>query len=90
MDPFPPPYDFLLGHIPPSYSPVYSYLIGTYTDHDIELARYVPTTFTTPMTAAAARISAPIVDDYVGNPSTIILWHGQTIIDIMDCGGVIS
>ncbi len=70
--------DFLLGHIPPSYSPVYSYIVGTYADHDIDIGSYVPTTFTTPMTAAAARVSAPLVVDYVGNPWTIILWHRQS------------
>jgi hypothetical protein len=80
--------DFLLGHNPPSYSPVYSFLIGTYTDHDIDISSYVPTTFTTPMTAAAARVSAPLITDYVGNPWTIILWHGQSFADTKDCGGV--
>jgi hypothetical protein len=58
--------DFLLGHIPPSYSPVYSFLIGTYTDHDIDISSYVPTTFTTPMTVAAARVSAPLITIMLG------------------------
>jgi hypothetical protein len=71
--------DFLLGHIPPSYSPVHLYLIGTYTDHDIDIDKYVPTSFTTAMTAAAARVFAPIIDNYLRNPWTIILWHGCTI-----------
>ncbi len=71
--------DFIMGHVPSLYSPVHSYLIGTYTDHDIAIAQYVPTSFTTPITAAAARVFAPISDDYLGNPWTLILWHGCTI-----------
>jgi len=72
--------DFILGHIPPTYSPVYSYLIGTYSDHDIAIEDYVPRSFTTPLTAAAARIHAPVYDDYYGNPWTVVLWHGCTIL----------
>ena len=83
--------DFILGHIPPSYSPLHLSLIGTYTDHDLLLDKYVPHSFTTPMTAAAARVFAPIHDDYLGNPWTTIHWHGiQFNICNMDCGGVLS
>jgi hypothetical protein len=83
--------DFILGHIPPSYSPVQTYIIGTYSDHDIAIDKYVPTSFTTPLTAAAARVFAPLPDDFRGNPWTTVLWHGfQSTIDIMDCGGVLS
>jgi hypothetical protein len=71
--------DFIMGHILPPYSPVHSNLIGTYTDHDIAIDQYVRTSFTTPITAAAARVFAPISDDYLGNPWTLILWHGCTI-----------
>jgi hypothetical protein len=29
--------DFLLGHVPPSYSPIYFTIVGTYTNHTIDL-----------------------------------------------------
>jgi hypothetical protein len=70
---------FFLGHIPPPHSPVHSYLVGTYTDHEIAIDQYVPTSFTIPMTTATARVFALLVDNYLGNPWTIILWHGCTI-----------
>ena len=83
---------FILGQIPPPYSPVHLSLIGTYTDDDNDIKQHVPRSFTTPMTAAAARIFAPIYDDYNGDLWTLILWHHglQSNIDIMDCGGVLS
>jgi hypothetical protein len=69
--------DFLLGHIPPLYSPVYQSIVGTYTDQFVDIEQRVPTSFTTPMCAAAARVHAPIPDDYAGNPWLIvILSHG--------------
>jgi hypothetical protein len=68
--------DFILGHIPPPYPPVHLYLIGTYTDHDFAIDKHVPSSFTTPLTAAAARVFAPTYDDFHGNPWTTILWHG--------------
>jgi hypothetical protein len=43
--------DFLLGHIPPKYSPVNSHAITTYGDTFPEIDCFVPTTSTTPMTA---------------------------------------
>ena len=33
--------DYILGHIPPPYSPVHLYIIGTYTDHDFAIVKYV-------------------------------------------------
>jgi hypothetical protein len=68
--------DYLLGHIPPKYSPVYQSLIGTYTDTTVELDHIVPDSFTTSTTARAARIHAPIHKDYAGNPWHIVLCHG--------------
>ncbi len=69
--------DFLLGHIPPMYSPVYQSIVGTYTDQFVNIERRVPESFTTPMCAAAARVHAPLPEDYVGNPWLIVLlWHG--------------
>ncbi len=46
--------DFVLGHIPPKYSPVHAHLIGTYSDDIITGDWCVPSSFTTPITAAAA------------------------------------
>ena len=83
--------DYILGHIPPLYSPVHLHIVGTYNDNDSAIDTYVPTSFTTPLTAAAAQVFAPITEDYLGNPWTPILWHGfQSSIGIMDCGGVLS
>jgi hypothetical protein len=68
--------DYLLGHIPPAYSPIYKSTIATYTNQHVDFENFVPLSFTTPMTAAAARVYAPIIDDYRGNPWLVILWHG--------------
>jgi hypothetical protein len=46
--------DFILGHIPPAYSPVYHSIIGLYTTNDLYLDKFVPSSFSTPITAAAA------------------------------------
>jgi hypothetical protein len=46
--------DFLLGHIPPSYSPINSTIVRTYTNHTIDVDKFIPQSFTTPLTAAAA------------------------------------
>ncbi len=68
--------DYLLGHIPPKYSPVYQQAISTYSKkYQDDIGNYVPETFTTPITAAAARIFAPQLDKIEGNPWRIILWH---------------
>ena len=68
--------DYLLGHVPPMYSPIYKFIIGTYTNQHVDLERFVPPSFTTPMTASAARVYAPLEEDYMGNPWLIVLWHG--------------
>ncbi len=68
--------DYLLGHVPPKYSLVYSYLVGTYLDAVMDKDTNVPTSFTTPITAAAARISAPVLHEYAGTPWALVLWHG--------------
>ena len=66
--------DFLLGHVPPKYSPQQA--ITTYCDKfDEAIDKFIPESFTTPMTAKAARIHAPTYDDVRGNPWLIILWH---------------
>jgi hypothetical protein len=46
--------DFILGHIPPAYSPVYRTIIGSYARNDAYLDNFVPSSFTTPITAAVA------------------------------------
>jgi hypothetical protein len=53
--------DYLLGHIPPKYSPVYHQAISTYSDkYQDEIDHYyIPETFTTPITASAAWIFVP-------------------------------
>jgi hypothetical protein len=68
--------DFILGHIPTRYPPVYSKLIGAYTDQHTDIDEYVPGSFTTPLRAAAARIYTLLWEDYIGNPWVHILWHG--------------
>jgi hypothetical protein len=41
--------DFLLGHVPPRYSPVYQHAITTHCDtYEEDLDRFLPETFTTP------------------------------------------
>jgi len=54
------PADFILGHVSPMYSPVYNSIIGTYTNHTVDIEHFVPPSFTTPTTVAAARVHAPI------------------------------
>ena len=60
--------DFLLGHVPPMYSPVYHAIVGMYTDQTLEFEKCVPESFTTPTCAAAARVHAPLPEDYADNP----------------------
>jgi hypothetical protein len=56
--------DFLLGHVPPTYSSVYQQAITTYHNQfDEDIHCFLPASFTTPMTAKAARISAPTHED---------------------------
>jgi hypothetical protein len=85
--------DFLLGHVPPAYSPVYKSIVGTYMDDHINIKKLTPVLFTTPMTAAAARVCAPHRQDYEGNPWLPIIWHGESnplCSYIIDCGGVLQ
>ncbi len=68
--------DFLLGHVPPTYSPVYTSIIGDFPNHMPAIAKFIPSSFTTPLTAAAAQVYAPIKTDYQHNPWLPILAHG--------------
>ena len=83
--------DFLLGHIPPKYSPVYQRAISTYSNnYNEEIDQVVQVSFTTPTTAKATRMFVPTHDEIQGNPWLIILLHEGTIHDyVMDCGGVL-
>jgi hypothetical protein len=67
--------NFLLGHIPPTYSPVHSHAITTYGDTFMDVNKFVPTLFTTPMTGKAARLFVPTHNDVWGNSWLPILWH---------------
>jgi hypothetical protein len=68
--------NYLLGHIPPKYSPIYSSLVGTYSDANMDTATCVPTSYTTPITAVAVRVCAPLLADYAGSLWAVVLWHG--------------
>jgi hypothetical protein len=73
--------NYLLGHVPPKYSPVYWQTISTYSDNFQDVVQYVPVTYTTPttarqpLTAAAARIFIPLNNKIKGYPWLIVLWH---------------
>ena len=87
--------DFLLGHVPPMYSPVYHAIVGMYTNDTSSFEHFVPESFTTPMCAAAARVHALLPEDYADNPwLTIVLYSMVSTIHhpegIMDCGGVLQ
>jgi hypothetical protein len=79
--------DFILGHIPLAYSPVYRSIIGSYARNDAYLAKFVPSSFTTPMTAAAARVHAPFPSDYADNPWIPTHGHGlyNPLISLSSC-----
>ena len=70
--------DFLLGHVPPKYSLIHSKAFTTYgnTHMDDTISKFTPRTFTTPMTARAARLFVPSHDDVRGNPWLVILCFG--------------
>jgi hypothetical protein len=67
--------NYLLGHIPSNYSPVHSHAIATYGDIFVDIDKFVPSRFMTPMTAQTARLFVPTHDDVWGNPWLVILWH---------------
>ncbi len=56
--------NFLLGHIPPTYSPVYKSTIGDFLNHSPNIDPFVPASFITPLTACAARVYTPLKEDY--------------------------
>jgi hypothetical protein len=71
--------DFILGHIPPMYSPVYQSIIGTYTNHTVNVDHFVPPSFTTPIIAAAAQVHDSILSDYQHSPWLCIIGMDNTI-----------
>jgi hypothetical protein len=68
--------DYLLGRIPPKYSPIHRHAISTYGDKSYkDNGGYLPETFTATSTAKAARIFAPTLETIIGNPWLIVIWH---------------
>ena len=68
--------DYIMGHVPPAYSPIYDRIIGNFDQLDRRI-EMIPTSFTTPTTATATHIFAPDADDILNNPWTKIVWHGE-------------
>jgi hypothetical protein len=68
--------DFLLGHIPPTYSPVYLSLVGLLPNHTPNVDKFIPGSFTTPDTAHAARTFASLTVEIQHNPWVRILCMG--------------
>lgn len=78
--------DYIMGHVPPAYSPTFDRVIGDFKNlskldnkltPSLPPLKFTPESFTTPTTAAAARIFAPIYDDYGDNPWGYIVWKCQ-------------
>jgi hypothetical protein len=67
--------NFLLGHIPPTYSPVYMSIIGDFPNHTPNIDLFAPASFTTPLTVAAARVYTPLKTDYQHNPWLAVIAH---------------
>jgi hypothetical protein len=60
------------------YSPLYQAILGTFTDQAVVIEHFVPESLTTLVCAAAARVHAPLYDDYAGNQwLSVTLRHGQ-------------
>ena len=68
--------DYLLGHIPPTYSPVHKSIVGLLPNYTPNIDKFTPTSFTTPLTARAARMYAPLKGDFQHNPWLSILCMG--------------
>jgi hypothetical protein len=67
--------NFLLRHILPKYSPVHAHTITTYGNTFLHVDWFVPSSFTTPLTAKATQTFVPTQDKIWGNPWLPILWH---------------
>ena len=72
--------DYIMGHIPPQYSPAYDRIVGQY-HHEQDTVKHVPAVYTAPTGAKAAKVFAPTYDELNsdhwknGNPWADILWH---------------
>jgi hypothetical protein len=79
--------DFILGHIPPAYLPVYQSIVGLYATIDDYMDKKVPSSFTTPITAAAAQVHAPLSSDYADSPWIPIHGHGlyNPLVSLSSC-----
>ena len=66
---------------------MYRFIIGSYAGNDAYLDKFVPSSFTTPLTAAAARVHAPLRSDYADNPWFPILGHGlyNPLVSLSSC-----
>jgi hypothetical protein len=58
--------NFLLGHVPPMYSPIYQENVGTYTDQSVAIEPFVPDSFTPPPRCGAS-LGGTL--DYIPNPT---------------------
>jgi hypothetical protein len=54
-------------------------MIGNFPNHSPNIDLFVPPSFTTPLTAQAARVYTPHKDDYQHNPWLSIICMGSTI-----------
>ena len=66
--------DYIMGHVPPRYSPAYDRIVGQYHRQQ-DTIQHVPESFTAPTGAAAAKVFAPTYEEIKGNPWAEILWH---------------
>jgi hypothetical protein len=71
--------NYLLGHIPPTNSPTYKSIIGNFPNHSTNIDLFVPASFTTPLTAQAARGYCLHKEDYQLNPWLSIICMGSKI-----------
>ncbi len=83
--------DFLLGHVPPKYSPVYQQAITTYHDcFDEEIDHFLPVSFTTPTLLKLLGYLSPHTMTYEGIRGCTSCGMSSTIHHcIPDCGGVL-
>ena len=70
-------------------------MIGMYKEEKSTFEQFIPESFTTPTCAAAARVYAPIQEDYADNPwLTVVLYSMVSTLhhdnDMMNCGGVLQ
>jgi hypothetical protein len=83
--------DYLLGHIPPSYFSVYKSIIGEPSNHTPNIDLFVPASFTSPITACAARVFCPLESDYCNSRGSVssawVLQFALHVHCVTKCGG---